>query len=876
MVLRALPLACAAMTLAASHSARASQALPTVNITSVSVDSNSVKVDFTPVPGAQDYRIFDISNPYDVKYAGIWHLDADTLSWPWSNQMFAVDNQGNPIYPLHVITSPSGKWSQYHHIDVPATEIEFNGLVPGQATTLVVEAVDAVGPVSYMTLADQNNNRIFPLDADCNPSIGECALGGNMGCTWWADQLGINMMSTNGQGDFHNNPNVIARSQPFVVTASGVGPIPDTNSATQTFCDTFASGSFTAPTGQNLINGLEFYNMTTPAGIWDIQTNMADIRDSSTFVHKGHVMDVLFDGSTPGSNDPLHVAHGVLTFSPEQTVDLSNGQILHVTMEVDTHTDNRRWVGINLAPANDPLQNWYPATGASLNNSDTALFLYFLGANATVDEYVGRNSSGVLQDIAVTGPAGAAIHNGYRRLVNGQYGHGLDNRSRIDLFISTTHFAVYEDGVDIEEYDLPQPLPFSQAKVYYTAYMYHSALEQQELQQYRPYETYWINQYPFSDERHWDNMGFEVLPAGTAWSSMQSLITMPQATAPIFTNATVPIVNNGNGNGGNGNGGNGNGGNSNGNGGGSGNGGGNGGNDNGGNGGSTTGGSTTGGSTTGGTTTGGSTTSGSTTGGSTTGGSTTGGVAGGSTTGATTGGSSTSGTTSGSTSGNTTGGSIISGTTGGPTTDGTTTGGTTSGSTTGGGSSVGTTTGGATTGGSSTDGSTTDGSTTGGPTAGGTGGSVTGGSTTGGTTSGTTTGGVTTGGSTTGGTTTGGVTTGGATTGGTTGDTDGGTTGSGSPTTGGTDGSTTGDTTGGSTDGATTGSTTGGDPGSNVGGTTTGGSTSGGSTGSPGGSNSGNGSGNGHGNKGGSKAPPFPFQHKGNGNPWSGWGGRGN
>src|SRR5262245_9905 len=55
------------------------QTLPTVNITAVKVDTNSVKVDFQPVPGAQDYRIYDVTNPSDVKYAGVWHLDADNL-----------------------------------------------------------------------------------------------------------------------------------------------------------------------------------------------------------------------------------------------------------------------------------------------------------------------------------------------------------------------------------------------------------------------------------------------------------------------------------------------------------------------------------------------------------------------------------------------------------------------------------------------------------------------------------------------------------------------------------------------------------------------------------------------------------------------------
>ena len=71
-----------------------------------------------------------------------------------------------------------------------------------------------------------------------------------------------------------------------------------------------------------------------------------------------------------------------------------------------------------------------------------------------------------------------------------QEGRGLDNRSRFDLFVSRTHFALYEDGNKITEHDFTKPLPFTVAKVYFSHYHYHTALEIQELVVETPWEAY--------------------------------------------------------------------------------------------------------------------------------------------------------------------------------------------------------------------------------------------------------------------------------------------------------------------------------------------------------------------------------------------------
>ena len=42
----------------------------TVTVTGYSANHSSVKVFYRPVPGAKDYRIYDVTNPGNVKYAG--------------------------------------------------------------------------------------------------------------------------------------------------------------------------------------------------------------------------------------------------------------------------------------------------------------------------------------------------------------------------------------------------------------------------------------------------------------------------------------------------------------------------------------------------------------------------------------------------------------------------------------------------------------------------------------------------------------------------------------------------------------------------------------------------------------------------------------
>ena len=508
-----------------------SHAAPTrqVQITSVAVNYDSVKVDFAPVPGAKDYRIFEASNPRDVKYAGVWHLDAP------SGQHFAVDGDGHPLLPPKVEQNGPNR-SGPGHIDIPALEVEWNGLMPHQPTTLVVEAVNQIGPAprENCTCKPASGTVRGALDPSGRyslmPMYGSNAgpIDGPGGSVW--------EFATNGQGPSSDRPAAVARSLPFVVTATGHPTLPSSADSTQVFFDSFPDQEQMAIRRVGPVDavlGKEKFLM----GRWTIQYDGADTLDSYPFVMNNHFMDVLFDGGTPNTNMPLHNNHSLMAMSPDQFADFSGERILHITMEVDGHVDGRRWVGFALAPANDPIETWYPSDNVPINKTDRAFFVEIHNNVVTANLYAGRRQNGFDNHISIAAAAGQGNYMGYRLVGDCQYGRGLDNRSRFDLYVSEKHFAVFEDGRKIYDYNFPTPLPFAKAKIYYTHYLYHTGNEILELRQYTPCETFWIADMPWSAERHWDNMGLEVLPAGGAssgWGDRARLSPLPPASAPRY------------------------------------------------------------------------------------------------------------------------------------------------------------------------------------------------------------------------------------------------------------------------------------------------------------------------------------------------------
>lgn len=498
-----------------------------VTIIGIATNNSSVKISYEPVRGAKDYRILDVGHPDVVKYAGMAHL----APGGWEPLHFVMQYDGvTPTFPYTVAHDGTGTGPAT--LDVPSNQIEWNNAGDGKKHTLIVQAVDKLGPAPTGNFYD---DKLKPrLDSSMMRSMGSM-LGSDEGMT--ADGL----VSINGQGAPTNAPRVLAQSEPFVVqTDHATKPLPSRADASQVMLDTFAddeAASLTRVGSVDPSNGVMTYtlNAGTPKA-WTIHYLGADTRDSMPMIESGHFMDTLFDGGTPGTSVPLHNSHGVMAMSPDQTADLSGGKLLHLTMEVDAHESGRRWVAFNLAPAADPLTNWY-SSNAPINRSDRAFFAQFFPGMLTADVFNGPTSATnpTPIDDRIVGAAGQAPIGGYHFAHWGGNGLGLDNRSRFDLFLTTARFVVFEDGQLVQQAAIPGGLLFDKARVYFAHYLYHTDNDRAELNRYAPWEHYWLAQFPYSDERHWDNMGFEVLPPAAVpvssdWASLALLVKAPGVT----------------------------------------------------------------------------------------------------------------------------------------------------------------------------------------------------------------------------------------------------------------------------------------------------------------------------------------------------------
>jgi len=555
----------------------------TLTITGAQANHSSVRVLYNPVPGAADYRIYDMANPNNVKYAGQVHLSAgpNCPGPACFNHFVALADGVTPVYPYQVVAGATGGPQV---LDVPALQIDFNGVGDGRQHTLVVEAVNMLGPVPQGSLyfGDQNTPVLNPLPAGAMP-------GANKGPT------PDGKTSTNGQGPFTNNPQVIAQSQPFVVQANqNYKAIPSKASATQAFFDTFdnAQGSSLRLISRDdrvvdAYGAMGFMKYTLNGGtpkMWEIEYRMTDNNNSMPFISSDHFMDMIFSGATPGGSAPANTLYGSMAMTPTQTFDMSGGRILHLTMEVDGHQSFRRWMSFQIAPAADPLKG-FDSSNHQINNNDQAVFLELRDGFCTLDIYTGPMSATDQRPTGTAGGSHGARLWGQAGSVGGapimctwdqmyvpknktKNGLGFDDKSRYDFFISQSHAALFQDGHLIVESDIPAGT-FGWAgtplRTYFSHYLYHSNDDVTDMTRFEvsgqnfcyPMNSYWFNDpvagtpagatpcnraYPagygfqHSDERHWDNMGVEVLASSDAPVnnfSVLSLLVQPPPVTPV-------------------------------------------------------------------------------------------------------------------------------------------------------------------------------------------------------------------------------------------------------------------------------------------------------------------------------------------------------
>lgn len=544
-----------------------------LKVTGVAADNSSAKVYYAAVPGARDYRVYDTANPMVVKYAGLVHLVAPP------GRRFVTERDGVTVaFPYRTSIKAKGPTTY----DGPADSIEWNRLEDGQQHTLVVQAVDQLGPVPPTSLYDNENSARFVF-ASTMTTMGRGrgmampSLGTNSGQTLDGH------ISINGQGPYTDMPRVVASSPSFVVRADVRHiPIPSMKGALQTYLDTFKDAEArtltrTAKSDQAQTTTYRL-NAGTPQAA-TISYQFADTMHSFPFIHEGHFMDVLFDGGTPGTNNPLHQGHASMTFTPDATVSMANGGVVHVTMEVDGHLAGRRWVAMVLAPRAAPITNPVWEIPQAISSTDQALVVQLFPDHCTLSIFTAptsttdpqaTGSAGGTFGASLWGAAGQAADDcqdvtipaemGINGNINGT---ALDNRTRYDLFVSPAHVALFIDGKLLKQSSIPTgsfPWAREPLQVSFVHYVYHTDNDINDLRRDAcyPENAYWFNDsqsgtqssqdscnaaypkgYGFqrSDERHWDNMGFEALPANVLpphgnFSALARLIEMPRIHRP--------------------------------------------------------------------------------------------------------------------------------------------------------------------------------------------------------------------------------------------------------------------------------------------------------------------------------------------------------
>ncbi len=433
--------------------------LPAVQILRVVPNDDSAEVFFQPVPGATDYRIYDLAAPGKVKYAGV------------RNYQTLV--QGAP--------------TSMHY------SIEWNGIDPAQGANLVVEAVDKLGPFQTM-----------------DGAMGPGAMNG------------MNV-AINGQGDPSNVPSVLARSASFHVT-----PVPTVLTGDQAFFDNFRTET---PLVQNLTPNAAIYaanggiasNFTEYSNAnWVMRNYQGDQLSSRLFFMGNHFMDVLYDGGTAGTS-VVHNNNASMVMMPKATADISGGRVLHVTFEVDAHFSERRWCDVFVGQAGDPLllAGKFAEDGKSPTTTGNLFRWEIKGEEHFAEMFLGGTENDVMQWANWNDEQAATriFWDHITPLANGSM-QDLDKRHHFDLYLSQTHFRIVETTPDghynvVHDKDFPagMTLPFDKAQVYFVHQVYHTANDRNEQITAYPWETYWYNDRPWCDERHWDNMGQEVLTA---------------------------------------------------------------------------------------------------------------------------------------------------------------------------------------------------------------------------------------------------------------------------------------------------------------------------------------------------------------------------
>lgn len=547
-------------------------AQPTLSATAIPITrtvsrDDSVFVFFNKIAGAKDYICF--------KYvAGV----APEISM--KNGKAAGEYRGTPNG--YVATAPE------------STElcIQMNDIDPINPTMLCVAALDKLARFQTqdgMMTMDSMSMAGMVVGGPAAPNALNNFIAQMNG------PLAVDGFVKNGQGDPSNVPNIIALSAPFSVSCTPFALTGTNGHGGAAFLDRFRAGvnepilqvpidasiaQYATDNAAILTNNPKVQAFQTPN--WNFVNYTLDNAMTKLFFMP-HFMSVVYDGGGPGApfnrgqvnadNYGLHIANGSMTMQPRAADgtnwfgDISGGKVLHVTMEVDAHVNTRRFLLITLKGKDQQLFNAAPTKmhdddlrQQNRATTDANYFAWVIGGGANELILFKNNGSTTGRPYDHLTPVAPLDSNdGLALTRNLVYGaeprtngtaRELDKMHRFHLYISVNHMRVVEEtpeGLFSIVYDRPfengVTLPWTQIEPVFIHEVYHTGIDALDGEMYGspalaggPENMHWINNRPYADERHWDNMGAEVLNAFPV-----EPLDMQLSTVALTANATATI-----------------------------------------------------------------------------------------------------------------------------------------------------------------------------------------------------------------------------------------------------------------------------------------------------------------------------------------------
>jgi hypothetical protein len=489
-----------ALLLCFSYKASAQSA---VTITRVVPNDDSVVIEFLAVPGAVDYRVYDVNHPMHVKYAG------QTMQ-----------------YPIFAPEAPFPDYSRY--------SIEVNGIDRVNGATLVVEAVDRLGP--FQSPFDQTTP---PEPCTCGPSS-PCGQGLDCPCCH-------SKVILNGQGDPNGVPVVIARSAALTVHCMPRG-VNGGLKGSQVWFEDFQNPAPLFKTGNNphLPNSayqgsneyIEWDNGRMTVSAWGSQPDQTTV-----FFDHQHFMDLL--------SDSKGITNASLVIHPKSHFDITGGRTLHVTWEVDAHFSGRRWCNVVVTRAGDGITNPGKLDTAPWN-SPTVSGDEFRWEVQNYNHFAQLFLKAVPTEVGNRGwidytKVARIFWDNSTPLSNGTLLE-VDKRHRFDLYLTKKAFQLEErdqfgtlTNKQTRVFPDGTTLPFEDCEVSFVHQIYHSAEEHDEMIRAGGGPSLYYNYMTNTDERHWDNIGIEVLDSSAISDSTPPTVTITNPASGASVKGVVPV-----------------------------------------------------------------------------------------------------------------------------------------------------------------------------------------------------------------------------------------------------------------------------------------------------------------------------------------------